>query len=74
MDFLINATSKPGVPNTLEWLPTANWDMVQGMCNLEEFKSFSQNLEKDAPSRFKEWYNELAPENIKLPLDWNKLD
>ena len=31
-------------------------------------------MEKDAPSRFKDWYNDLAPENTKLPLDWKKLD
>ncbi|KAF4752811.1 hypothetical protein FOZ63_027435 [Perkinsus olseni] len=31
-------------------------------------------MEKDAPNRFKEWFNELAPEDQKLPLDWKKLD
>jgi dynein heavy chain len=31
-------------------------------------------MEKDAPNRFKDWYNELAPEEQKLPLDWKKLD
>jgi len=31
-------------------------------------------MEKDAPNRFKDWYNELCPEDQKLPLDWKKLD
>ena len=31
-------------------------------------------MEKDAPNRFKELYNELTPEDVKLPLDWKKLD
>jgi dynein heavy chain len=31
-------------------------------------------MEKDAPSRFKEWFNELAPEDVKLPLDWKRLE
>lgn len=31
-------------------------------------------MEKDAPGRFKDWYNELTPEDVKLPLDWKKLD
>ncbi len=31
-------------------------------------------MEKDAPNRFKDWYNELTPEDVKLPLDWKKLD
>jgi len=31
-------------------------------------------MEKDAPTRFRDWYNEVAPEDQKLPLDWKKLD
>jgi len=31
-------------------------------------------MEKDAPNRFKDWFNELAPEEVKLPLDWKKLE
>lgn len=31
-------------------------------------------MEKDAPTRFKDWYNEISPESAKLPLDWKKLD
>lgn len=31
-------------------------------------------MEKDAPTRFKDWYNEISPETAKLPLDWKKLD
>jgi len=41
---------------------------------LNDFQSFAQNMEKDAPNRFKDWYNELLPEDQKLPLDWKKLD
>ena len=74
MDFLIKCIGKPGVENPLDWLPITAWDAVQGLINLEEFKLFAQNMEKDAPIRFKDWYNELAPETQKLPLDWKKLD
>ena len=74
MDFLVKATPRVGVENTLEWLPTVAWDAVNGMVNLEEFRSFAQNLEKDAPNRFKDWYNTMNPEKEKLPLDWKKLD
>jgi dynein heavy chain len=74
MDFLVKCTPKLGVENTLDWLPTVAWDAVNGMINLEEFRSFAQNLEKDAPNRFKDWYNTLNPEKEKLPLDWKKLD
>jgi hypothetical protein len=27
---------------------------------------------EETPNRFKEWYNELAPEESKLPLEWGK--
>lgn len=74
MDFLIKCIPKLGTENNLEWLPNIAWDSVQSLINLEEFKNFAVNLEKDAPNRFKEWYNELAPEEVKLPLDWKKLD
>ncbi|KAF4691102.1 hypothetical protein FOZ60_016205 [Perkinsus olseni] len=50
------------------------WYAVQKLIEQEGFESFAQNMEKDAPNRFKEWFNELAPEDQKLPLDWKKLD
>lgn len=31
-------------------------------------------MEKELPARFKDWFNELTPEEIKLPSDWRKLD
>lgn len=63
MDFLIKCIPKPGTDNNLDWLPNTAWDSVQGLIQLEEFKMLAQNMEKDAPNRFKDWYNELAPES-----------
>lgn len=74
MDFLIKCIGKPGIENPLDWLPVTAWDSIQGLIQLEEFKSFAHNMEIEGPLRFKEWYNELAPETQKLPLDWKKLD
>jgi len=74
MDFLIKGIPRIGAENTLDWLPDTSWNMVQALSQLEEFKSFAQNMEKDAPTRFKDWYNELSPEDVKLPLEWKKLD
>lgn len=74
MDFLIKGIPRPGAENTLDWLPDISWNMVQALSQLEDFKSFAQNMEKDAPTRFKDWYNELTPEDVKLPLEWKKLD
>jgi dynein heavy chain len=67
--------SRSDVENPLgEWLPNTAWFSVQKLIELEGFESFAQNMEKDAPNRFKEWFNELTPEEVKLPLDWKKLD
>jgi len=74
MEFLIKGIPRPGAENTLDWLPDISWNMVQALAQLEEFKTFAQNMEKDAPTRFKDWYNELQPEDVKLPLEWKKLD
>jgi dynein heavy chain len=41
MDFLIKCPAKPGVENTLDWLPNLAWDQIQGMIQLEEFKLFA---------------------------------
>jgi dynein heavy chain, axonemal len=41
---------------------------------IEGFEQFAQNVEKEAPNRFKDWYNDLAPEDEKLPLEWKKLE
>jgi len=74
MDFLIKGIPRIGVENPLDWLPDTAWNMVQALSQLEEFKTFAINMEKDAPTRFKDWYNELTPEDVKLPLEWKKLD
>jgi dynein heavy chain len=74
-DFLMRGSTLPGIENeAADWLPQPAWDAVQKLITVEGFESFSQNLAKDAPNRFKEWFNELAPENAKLPLDWKKLE
>jgi dynein heavy chain len=74
-NFLLRGPSAVGFENPLvEWLPNKVWGMVLKLTELEGFDSFAGNMEKDAPSRFKEWFNELSPEEVKLPLDWKKLD
>jgi dynein heavy chain len=74
-NFLMKAPQRIDIENPIgEWLPNQAWNSVQKLIELEGFEIFAQNMEKDAPNRFKEWFNELTPENIKLPLDWKRLD
>merc|ERR1740129_395928 len=74
-NFLLRGPAAVGVENPLiDWLPNKPWWMSLKLSELEGFETFASNMEKDAPSRFKEWFNELAPEDVKMPLDWKKLD
>ncbi len=75
-DFLLRGPRKEAdEPNPLkEWLPDNAWFSVLKLCELEGFEAFAQNMEKDAPTRFRDWFSEAEPENCKLPLDWKKLD
>merc|ERR1719311_782057 len=73
--FLLRSPQRTDVENPLiEWLPNPAWNSVQKLIDLDGFGTFSDDLEKNAPNRFKEWFNEIAPEDAKLPLDWKKLD
>ena len=59
--------------NNIEWLSDIAWNAVGALGDVEGFGQFPQDLVDSAP-RFKEWYNLLAPEKEKLPLDWRELD
>jgi dynein heavy chain len=75
MYFLLNMPTKSDIANPLrEWLPDISWFGMQKLIEIEGFESFSQNVEKEAPKKFEDWYNEIDPENQKLPLDWRKLE
>jgi dynein heavy chain len=77
MNFLLFCPTKyePATPQVLKsWLPDLAWASVQKLIEIEPFEQFSNHLEKEAPGRFKDWYNELTPETEKLPLDWKKLE
>lgn len=75
MYFLLNCPSSSVIANPLkDWLPDLAWFSMQKLIEIEGFELFAQNVEKEAPNRFKDWYNELTPEDEKLPLDWKKLE
>eukprot|EP00928_Gymnodinium_smaydae_P023763 TRINITY_DN1947_c0_g1_i2.p1 TRINITY_DN1947_c0_g1~~TRINITY_DN1947_c0_g1_i2.p1 ORF type:complete len:4562 (+),score=1174.36 TRINITY_DN1947_c0_g1_i2:66-13751(+) len=74
-NFLLRGPVAVGVENPLsEWLPSKVWGGILKLTELDGFDQFAGNVEKDAPNRFKDWFNELAPEDVKLPLDWKRLD
>jgi dynein heavy chain len=77
MNFLVYCPLTVDTPRPMslkDWLPETAWYSIQSLIKLDGFESFSNHLEKEAPRRFQDWYNALAPENEKLPLDWKKLE
>jgi len=57
-----------------DWLPASAWNSVMRLADLEEFRKLPESMEKELPARFKDWFNEVTPEDVKLPSDWRKLD
>ncbi|KAL7443397.1 hypothetical protein ACHAXH_005661 [Discostella pseudostelligera] len=70
--FLIRAPTKV-IPNPVDWLPASAWASTAALADMEEFSNFTSDLVEAAP-RFREWFNAIAPEDEKLPLDWAGLD
>jgi len=71
--FLIRAPTKLSEANPLDWLPDTAWTATTALADIEEFGKFTSDLVEAAP-RFREWFNAIAPEDEKLPLDWAGLD
>lgn len=76
VNFLLRGPLKTDVerPANIDWLPEASWFAVQKLIEIPEFATFASDMTTDAPTRFKEWFNDLMPEESKLPLDWKRLD
>jgi dynein heavy chain len=72
-NFLLRAPKKADKENPLDWLPNPAWNTVQALAELEGFDRLPADLQEASP-RFKEWYNQLRPEDEKLPLDYSRLD
>ena len=71
--FLTRAPTKVGEKNPLEWLPSSAWASILCLAEQDDFTKLPGDLIEAAP-RFHEWFNAIAPETEKLPLDWAGLD
>lgn len=75
MNFMINCVPKIEGSNPLvEWMPNSAWYSALALAENEEFRKLPDSMEKELPARFRDWFNEVNPENSKLPSDWRKLD
>lgn len=75
IDFLLRCPRKLDAPprdNQMAFLDEFIW---QSMCQLQELEGFAEfaiKMEKEQSTKFREWFNEINPEDISLPLDWKK--
>jgi len=75
IDFLLRCPRKQDAPprdNQMGFLDEFIW---QSMCHLQDldgFAEFAVKMEKEQCPKFREWFNEINPEDIPLPLDWKK--
>ena len=75
MNFLLTCLPKSDVENPLkDWLPNSSWFSVQRLAEIDEFSKLPDSISKELTARFKEWFNELNPENVRLPSEWRKLN
>jgi len=56
-----------------EWLPDSAWNAITALARLSDFENLPNDMIEASP-RFRDWYNNSAPEQEKLPLDWAQLD
>jgi dynein heavy chain len=77
MHFLLNCPMNPSVPkpdSIKDWMPDSAWYSMQKLIELEGFEGLANAVEKELPKKFEDWYNELSPEEERLPGDYRKFD
>ena len=74
IDFLLKCPTKPGITKekSLDFLDNTQWEALCYLSDLDGLNGFSEKIEKEYSSKFKEWYNEINPEDLDLPPEWKK--
>ncbi|MCQ2815633.1 MAG: AAA family ATPase [archaeon] len=73
IQFLLKCPGKSGTDNAFKGLlPDNNWDSLVYMSDLEGLQGFAEKIEKEYNNKFREWYNEIAPEDVDLPVEYKK--
>ena len=74
IDFLLKCPQKTGVTKekSVDFLENSQWESLCWLSDLDGLQGFSEKIEKEYSSKFKEWYNEINPEDLDLPPEWKK--
>jgi len=58
----------------VEWLPDQNWNQVLKLADIGGFEKLPEDLAKTYNLKFKEWWNEIAPEKERMPGEWKSME
>lgn len=75
IDFLLKCPqdlNPPPKQNSFAFLDDSIWRSMNALSTLENFNEFAMKMMVEQSTKFKEWFNEVDPENIPLPLDWKR--
>lgn len=77
IDFLLKCPRKMDAPpkeNSLNWMDDGMWMSLNYLSDLDGFQEFASKMEKEQSTKFREWFNEVSPEEnqFPLPLEWRK--
>jgi dynein heavy chain len=75
IDFLLKCPQDLNPPmknNQFAFLDDVIWRSMNYLSTLENFNEFAMKMMNEQSTKFKEWFNEVNPEDIGLPLDWKR--
>jgi dynein heavy chain len=58
----------------VEWLDDKSWNVICKLAEIEGFEKITDDLSKTWSMKFKEWFNEIAPEKEKIPGDYKSFE
>lgn len=58
----------------VSWLDDKSWNMIVKLSDINGFERLPEDISKAWTAKFKDYYNDIAPEKSKLPADYFKFD
>ena len=75
IDFLLKCPQDLNPPtkmSTFNFLDDSIWRSMNYLSTLDNFSEFALKMMVEQSTKFREWFSEVNPEDIPLPLDWKR--
>ena len=76
IDFLLKCPEDSTGPDknaNFSFIDEKTWKSLNALSRLEPFTEFATKMMNEQYTKFREWFNEVNPEEIPLPLQWKTL-